>query len=84
MKNKKKTSKLFLYLGMLSVALTVFLCPANGITAQAAVPGSEIAMPCHDNIDYRFFVIGNSLYKQLYNYTKGIWVGKPIYVGEMP
>lgn len=72
-------------LGMLSVALSVFLCPANSITAQAAAaPGADIAMPCSDNIDYVYFTAGKKLYKQLYNFSKGVWIGEPIYVGELP
>lgn len=84
MKTKKRTSKLIATLGMLSVALSVFLYPANSITAQAAAPGTDIAMPCSDNIDYVFFTVGNKLYKQLYNFTKKVWIGDPIYVGELP
>lgn len=84
MKNKRKASKLFLYLGMLSVALTVFLCPANTITAQAAAPGTEIAEPCSDNIDYIYFKIDKKLYKQLYNFTKKVWIGEPIFVCDLP
>lgn len=84
MKTKRKTSKLFLYLGMLSVALSVFLCPANSLTVQAAAPGANVAEPCSDNIGYRFFIIDNKLYKQLYNYTKGVWIGEPIYVCDLP
>lgn len=85
MKNKKKTSKLIAYIGMLSVALSIFLCPANSITAQAATtPGTNIAEPCSDNIGYRFYTIGKKLYKQLYNYSKGVWVGDPIFLCELP
>lgn len=85
MKTKRKTSKLILYLGMLSVALSVFLCPANSITAQAATtPGTDIAVPCSDNIGYVYYAIGNKLYKRLWNFSKKIWIGDPIYVGEKP
>lgn len=84
MKNKRKASKLFLYLGMLSVALTVFLCPANSLTVQAAAPGAETAEPCSDIIGYRYFTSGNKVYKQLYNYTKKVWIGEPIYVCDVP
>lgn len=85
MKIKKKTSKLFATLGMLSVALSVFLCPANSITAQAATaPGGDIAAPCSDNIGYIYFTAGKRLYKQLYNYSTGTWLGEPIFVGYLP
>lgn len=84
MKTKKKTSKLIAYLGMLSVALSVFLCPTDSIAAQAAAPRADVVMPCSDNIDYCFYIVGNKIYKQLYNYTKKVWVGDPIYVGEVP
>lgn len=84
MKTKRKAFKPLLYLGMLSVAFTVFLCPATSITAHAATSGTEIAMPCSDNIGYVFFSIGKKLYKQLYNFTKEVWIGDPIYVGELP
>lgn len=84
MKTRKKTSKLFLYFGMLSVALTVFLCPANSLTVQAAAPSPEIAAPCSDNLGYIYFTSGKKLYKQLYNYTKGVWIGEPIFVCDLP
>lgn len=85
MKTKKKNTKLLATLGMLSIALSVFLCPANCITVQAAAaPGTDIAMPCSDNIGYIFYAVGNKLYKQLYNFSKGVWIGDPIYVGERP
>lgn len=85
MKNKKKTSKLLATFGMLSVALSVFLCPANSITVQAAAaPGGDIAAPCSDNIGYIYYAVGKKLYKQLYNFSTGTWIGEPIYVGERP
>lgn len=84
MKPKKKTSKLIATLGMLSVALSVFLCPAYSITAQAATSDATIAAPCSDNIYYIFYTVGNKIYKRLWNASKGIWVGPPIYVGEKP
>ena len=84
MKTKRKASKPLLYLGMLSAALAVFLCPASTIVAQAATSGTEIAMPCSDNIGYRYFTIGKKVYKQLYNYTKEVWIGDPIFVCELP
>lgn len=84
MKTKRKTSKLFLYLGMLSVALSVFLCPANSLTVHAAAPGTDIAEPYSDNIDYVYFTIGKKLYKQLYNFTKEVWIGEPIFVCDLP
>lgn len=85
MKTKKKTSKLLATLGMLSVALSVFLCPANSITVQAAAtPGGDIAAPCSDNIGYIYFTVGKKVYKQLYNFSTGTWLGEPIFVRELP
>lgn len=84
MKTKKKASKLIASLGMLSVALSIFLCPANCITAQAAAPGGNIAAPCSDNIDYVYYTIGKKLYKQLYNFSTKVWIGEPIFVGYLP
>lgn len=81
MKKQKSTSKLLLGLGVLCAALSISLCPAAGITARAATHDPGIA-PCSDNIGYRYYKIGNKWYKQLYNFSKEIWIGDPIYIGE--
>lgn len=85
MKTQKKASKLLLTLGALCAAFALSLCPAAGITAQAAAhdPAGAI-MPYADNIGYCYLRFENRLYKRLYNYTTRTWIGDWILVDELP
>lgn len=84
MKTQRKASKLLLTLGALCAAFALSLCPTAGITAQAAAhdPAGTV-MPYSDNIGYRYVQYQNKLFKRLYNYTTGTWIGDWIYVGEV-
>lgn len=84
MKTQRKASKLLLTLGALCAAFALSLCPAAGITAQAAAHDpASVAMPYSDNIGYRYLRFQTRLYKRLYNYTTNTWIGDWIYVGEV-
>lgn len=83
MKTKRKASKLLLTLGALCAAFALSLCPADGITAQAAAHDpASVAMPYSDNIGYRYLRFQTRLYKRLYNYTTNTWIGDWILVEE--
>lgn len=83
---KKKVSKVTVLLGALGIAMSVFFCPVAAIPAQAALPGGEsVAEPQRDIVEYRYFIFdGNKVYKRLYNYSTGNWVGEWIFVRELP
>lgn len=84
MNRKRKTSRFILLLSAAGLALSVFFCPAGTISAKAAGPGTETAATYSHCIQYRYVVIGDSLYKRLYNYSTGNWIGDWIYVGPAP
>lgn len=85
MKTQRKASKLLLTLGALCMAFALSLCPAAGITTQAAAHDpAGVIMPYADNIGYCYLQIGNKLFKRLHNHTTGTWIGDWIYVGELP
>lgn len=80
---KKKASKLVLLLSVLGIAFSVFFCPVSSLPVQAASSGETAVMPLSDDIRYRYIVVGNGIYKRLYNYTTSEWVGHWIYVGNL-
>lgn len=80
---KKKTSKLVLFLSVLGIAFSVFFCPASSLPVQAASSGESSIMPLSDEIRYRYMVLGNKMYKRLYNYTTEEWIGSWIYVCDI-
>ncbi|MGN0401971.1 MAG: hypothetical protein ACI4HQ_06885 [Acetatifactor sp.] len=84
MNTGKKASKIILLLSAMGFALSIFFCPANTITVKAYSPDTEVASPYAQTIQYRYVIIGNALYKRLYNYSTGNWIGDWIYVGPAP
>lgn len=77
---KKKTSKLVLLLSALGIAISVFFCPVSSVPAQAAQTEENTVMPLSDDIQWRYMVVNNAIFKRLYNYTTQEWIGKWIYV----
>lgn len=77
---KKKASKLVLLLSVLGIAFSVFFCPVSSLPVQAASSGETAVMPLSDEIRYRYAVFGNCVYKRLYNYSTGEWIGAWTYV----
>ena len=94
MKHKKLTKNLALLAGTACLTLMVFACPTTSLTVDAASnvqEDSSIALadnygiaPIKDDIQYRFKIENGKLYKRLYNYTVGEWVGDWIYVCDYP
>ena len=94
MKRKKLTKNLALLAGTACLTLMVFACPTTSLTVNAAsnVQDDSIAtlsddygiMPLKDDIQYRYKIENGKLYKRLYNYTIGVWVGDWIYVCDYP
>ncbi len=94
MKRKKLTKNLALLAGTACLTLMVFACPTTSFTVNAAsnVQDDSIVtssddygiMPLKDDIQYRYKIENGKLYKRLYNYTVGEWVGEWIYVCDYP
>lgn len=94
MKCKKLTKNLALLAGTACLTLMVFACPTTSLTVNAAsnVQDDSIAtlsddygiMPLKDDIQYRYKIENGKMYKRLYNYTVGEWVGDWIYVCDYP
>lgn len=80
---KKRFSKWLMLAGVMSIALSVFFCPVASLPAQAAAPGEATVQPRKDDIQYRFTIIDNKIYKRLYNYSTGEWIGDWIYVCDL-
>lgn len=94
MNRKKSTKNLALLAGTACLTLMVFACPTTSLTVNAAsnVQEDSIATlsddygiaPLKDDIQYRYKIENGKLYKRLYNYTVGEWVGDWIYVCDYP
>ena len=69
--------------GVMSIALSVFFCPIASLPAQAAAPGEATVQPRKDDIEYRFTIIDNKIYKRLFNYSTNEWIGDWIYVCDV-
>ncbi len=80
---KKRFSKWLMWAGVMSIALSVFFCPVASLPAQAASPDEATVQPRKDDIEYRFTIINNKIYKRLYNYSTGEWIGDWIYVCDV-
>ncbi|MCM1305025.1 MAG: hypothetical protein NC305_08825 [Lachnospiraceae bacterium] len=79
---QKKISKLVGLMGAACLSLGMFFCPVTALPAQAATP--EVAMPYSDCIEWRYIFDDGKVYKCLYNYSTGEWVGEWIYVCDLP
>lgn len=80
MKNLKK--QLLTWTGIACLGMTVLLSPVTTLTVEAATATEETVSPCADNIGYRYKTENGKVYKRLFNYTTGEWIGDWIYVGE--
>lgn len=81
---QKKISKLLGLVGAAALSLGMFICPATALPAQAATSNENVAMPYSDIIKWRYIVEDGKIYKCLYNYSTGNWVGEWIYVRDIP
>ena len=82
MKHKRVTRKLAAIAGALCLSLTILASPIASIPVQAAPP-QDTAQPLAHFIEWRFKIEGNSLYRRLYNYSTGEWIGEWEYVMEI-
>lgn len=83
MKHLQITKKLAAISGATCLALSVFLSPVATLPTHAAAPGETTVQPLHDKIQWVFRIENNKLYKRLYNYAIGAWVGEWIFVRDV-
>ena len=76
----KKIRKLAALLGAACLSLGVFACPATTLTTQAAA--APEVQPQSDIIEWVYIIVDGHIFKRLYNYSIGIYIGDWIYVGE--
>lgn len=82
---KKNCSRLFFLLAAIGFSLSVFFCPVASLPAQAAAaPPEDTAQPMMDDIRYRIIIYEHKVYKRLYNYSTGNWIGDWIFVCDWP
>lgn len=81
---KNITRKLALAIVTTSLALMAFVCPTTSLSAQAASPSETVVQPRQQRIEYRYKIEDGKLYKRLYNYSTGEWIGDWIYVCDYP
>lgn len=77
---RRKIRKLVGLLGAACLSLSVFACPAATLTTQAAA-APEI-QPQSDIIEWVYAIVSGHIFKRLYNFSTGVYVGDWIYVGE--
>lgn len=79
----KKRNKLAALGSVVCVALAVLVSPASALPVQAAATQEETVMPMSDAISWRYKAENNKLYRRLYNYSTGSWIGNWIYVRDL-
>lgn len=84
MKLQNITQKLALLVGTACLTLMAFVCPMASLPAQAASGTEATVQPRQDCIEYRYKIEDGKLYKRLYNYSTGNWIGDWIYVCDYP
>ena len=82
MKFTKVTKKIAAIGGAVCLSLSILACPAATLPVQAAAPGAGTVQPQQDSIGWRYKIEnGNELYRRLYNYSIGMWIGQWEFVG---
>ncbi len=79
----KKHSKLATLFTVMGLSLATFCCPISVLTTQAAVVTDETVDPCADDIQWRYTIMNNKIYKRLFNYSTNVWIGDWIYVCDV-
>jgi len=77
---KKKLVTLF---GIACFGITVLFSPIATLEVQAALPSTEGVEPCADVISYRYKEENGKLYRRLFNYTTGEWIGNWEFVANV-
>lgn len=80
---KKISSRLIFFLGAAGLALSIFFCPVSSLPVQAATAPDNTVQPQWDDIRYRYICVNYKIYKRLYNYSTGNWIGDWIFVKEI-
>lgn len=82
MKFTKVTKKIAAIGGAACLSLSILTCPVATLPVQAAAPGTGTVQPQQDILGWRYKIEnGNALYRRLYNYTTGDWIGNWEFVG---
>lgn len=84
MKQKNITKRLALIIGTACLTLMTFVCPAASMPAQAATGTETTVQPRQHSIEYVYKIEDGKLYKRLYDYTIGVFIGDWIYVCDYP
>lgn len=86
MKLQKLTRKLALLAGTACLAVLALACPVASLSAQAASGTAMVTsiQPRKDDIQYVYKIEDGKMYKCLYNYSTGEWIGEWIYVCDYP
>lgn len=83
MKRTCITRKIAAWGGVLIFSLAILFCPSASLPVQAAQSPGTVATPQKDDIQWRFKVENNKVYKRLYNYSTLVWIGDWIYVRDL-
>ncbi len=86
MKAKHITQKLLLLAGAVCLSTALLASPAATLSAHAySSSNSEVTVqPRAFDIQYRYKIEDGKMYKRLYNYSLGVWIGDWIYVCDYP
>lgn len=84
MSNRKLIHRIAAVAGATCLALTIWASPVATVPVQAAPPNSGEASPQYDIIEWRWKVENGALWRRLYNYSIGDWVGPWEYVCPYP
>lgn len=79
MKSRKLINRIAAVGGAVCLALTILASPIATVPVHAAPPNT--AEPQQDIIQWRWKVVDGSVYRRLYNYSAGKWIGEWEYCG---
>ncbi len=83
MSKKKVTKKIMALGGMFCISAMMILSPVSSLSAQANSYEETMVQPRKDDIQWRYKIENNKVYKRLYNYSIADWVGDWIYVRDL-
>lgn len=79
MRSRKLIHRIAAIGGAACLALTILVSPVATVPVQAAAPSTEEIQ--RDIIEWRWKVVDGSVYRRLYNYSAGKWIGEWEYCG---
>ena len=80
MRNKTILNRIAAIGGAACLALAVLVSPVATVSVQAAPSNNGENSPQMDIIEWRYKIANGNLYRRLYNYSIGEWVGQWEYV----